>query len=456
MTRGDLTALALVLGVAACGAGGAGEPPCTGGFHVCRGQIRDADGRAVILRGINISGGNKAAPYLDYHQAGDVARIRHDWSMNAVRWVMPWAAVEPTRGGYDDAYLDQVRTRLDWARDNGVLVVLDMHQDVYGEGFGYNGAPRWTCDEARYAAFVPHDPWPINYTDPNVIACFDALWTDDALGAAFAAAWQHVAARLGDHPAVLGFDVINEPHWGSYPVVHFERDRLAPFEARVITAVRAAAPGWLAFVEPASSRNLGIPTSLTRFDAGDIVYAPHAYDAQAEQGHGFDPARRDDFVENLALLRQEADALGAALWIGEYGGLESDPQVGAYMAAAYDGAAAARASTMYWDDARGGYGPTDADGHEVAAITDAIVRPYPARIAGDPEPWSYDPATRALTVRWRGDAAIAAPTEIVWPARLAPAGVAVACDGCASTVDGDVVSISGTGGGDVTVTLTPR
>ena len=28
--------------------------------------------------------------------------------------------------------------------EHGVHVILDMHQDVYGEGFGGNGAPRWT------------------------------------------------------------------------------------------------------------------------------------------------------------------------------------------------------------------------------------------------------------------------------------------------------------------------
>ena len=46
-----------------------------------------------------------------------------------------------------------------------------MHQDVYGEGFGFDGAPRWTCDAARYAAFVPRTPWFLSTLDPNVMAC---------------------------------------------------------------------------------------------------------------------------------------------------------------------------------------------------------------------------------------------------------------------------------------------
>ncbi len=439
----------LLVGWAACG-GNAGEV-CTGGWHVCRGQIRDEAGRAVILRGMNVSGDNKASPYLGWAQQPDVARMRDDWGMNGMRWVMPWAAVEPTRGVYDDAYLASVRARLDWAQAAGIAVVLDMHQDVFGEGFGFDGAPRWACDEARYAAFVPQAYWSLDYTDANVIACFDGLYTDDNVSGAFVDAWAHVAQVLGDHPAVIGFDTINEPHWGSYAVARFERDRLEPFDARIIDAVRAQAPGWLAFVEPANSRNLGIPTSLQPFAQRDVVYAPHAYDEQAEQSGTFDPAHRGDFLANIALLRQEADHLGAALWIGEYGGVSSDPQVGAYLDAAYDGAAAALGSTMSWSYSHGGYGPIDASGAEIPAMTGALVRPYPSRIAGDPTAWTYDDTTGTLTVTWTNDPSIAAPTEIIVPARFgAPT---VTCDGCTVTIANDVVSITTAARGAVTATV---
>src|SRR5262249_22825346 len=159
------------------------------------------------------------------------------------------------------------------------------------EGFGFDGAPRWTCDEANYAAFVPQQPWGLNYTDSHVMACFDHLWTDAGTGAAFAAAWRHVAEQLESQPAILGFDPINEPSWGSFPVATFERDHLQPFYEQVITAVRAVAPRWLAFVEPSNSRNLGFSTSLRGFSSEGVVYAPHLYDAQAEQSGQFDPSR---------------------------------------------------------------------------------------------------------------------------------------------------------------------
>src|SRR5262249_60890090 len=146
---------------------------------------------------------------------------------------------------------------------------------LYGEGFGGgNGGRRWTCDEARYAAFQPTTPWFLNYLD--------------------------------------------QPFWGSHPVDRFEADTLGPFYDAVIAAVRAEAP-WLAFVEPASSRNVGYPSRL-RVASPDAVYAPHAYDAAAESGGGFDPTHPADYIANVMALADEARAMGAALWIGGAGG----------------------------------------------------------------------------------------------------------------------------------------
>lgn len=61
--RRVLLASAICFG--ACGDDGATAPPplCTGAWHVCGGHLRDATGRAAILRGMNV--GKKEAPYLD-------------------------------------------------------------------------------------------------------------------------------------------------------------------------------------------------------------------------------------------------------------------------------------------------------------------------------------------------------------------------------------------------------
>lgn len=448
-----LVTLAVVLG--ACGERAPGPRPA-GRWHVAGGHLRDPEGRAAVLRGVNLAGAHKRAPYFGFHGPDDLARVRRDYGMNALRFLVSWAAVAPARDRFDEAYLDAVAERMDWAAAAGLVVVLDMHQDVYGEGFPVgNGAPRWTCDEAHYAAFVPRSPWFLSYTDPHVVACYDGFWGSDELQAAYAAAWRRLAERLGDHPAVIGFDVMNEPFWGSAGLAELDRERLGPLYARVVAAVREAAPGWVAFLEPSSARNLGIASQLDPFAFTDVAYAPHSYDAAAEAGNGFDPARREEILANVADLRHEADRLGAALVIGEYGGNADHPGIGAYMDAQYDAAAAALAGTFYWAyDRDDGYGLERPDGAGKPALLDAVVRPYPARVGGDPVSFGFDEATRAfsLAYRARGEA----PTELVLPARAYAGGIDLDCTGCARhELRGDVLVVHA-GAGDVALRVTPR
>ncbi len=405
-------------------------PPRPEGWHVSGGALRAADGRAVILRGVNLANAHKTAPYFGFHELPDFRRVREDWGMNSVRLLILWAAIEPAPGAYDEAYLDQVERRLDWARQAGLLVVLDMHQDVYGEGFGGDGAPRWTCDEAHYEAFEPISPWFLNYQNEHVIACFDALWNSDELMDRYAGAWRRVAERFAGHEAVVGFDVMNEPHWGS-TLFSFEEDKLQPFYERVVTAVREPAPHWVAFLEPSASRNIGLPTGLTPFSFPNVVYAPHGYDTEAEQGKGFDESRREALLIKLGELRADATMLGAALWIGEYGGTADSPGITEYMDAEYDGQGEVAAGSAYWAyDRDGGYGLLAPDGSEKAALLDVIVRPYPMRVAGDPVRFSFDETSRTFTLEWRPDPTLEAATELSVPWRTYPDGYSVSCDGC--------------------------
>ena len=69
--------------------------PVPSGYHVTGGFLRDPEGRALLLRGMNLSGEQKEAPYLDFHQLPDYQRVRDPWGMNAIRFITTWAAIEP-------------------------------------------------------------------------------------------------------------------------------------------------------------------------------------------------------------------------------------------------------------------------------------------------------------------------------------------------------------------------
>ncbi len=438
-------ALALVAGACSSEPAAAPRPDRT---HVEGGAIVQRDGRTLVLRGANVAGSQKNPPYLGAYTKDELVALRREWGFDAARFIITWAAIEPQKGVYDDAYLAALDERISWCEQAGLYVILDMHQDIYGEGFvlgGGDGAPKWTCDASHYGAFVPQNPWYFNALEPNVVACVDGFWGSDELRAHYTEAWRRVAAKLKGHTGILGFDPMNEPAWGSYSMLGYEADLLTPLYLAVTKAVRAEAPGWLAFLEPGASRNLGVSTKLVKFPFADVVYSPHSYDRDAEGGTAFDDAKRKGILDNFGALRGEADALGGALWIGEYGGQSNLPGVTAYMDAEYDGAAQVGASSMYWsyDKNDGGYSLYDASGTKKQVLFDVVARPYPMLVAGKLQRWEYDESSRAVSVFFTPDASIArtAPTEIVLPPHLYPNGVTVDCGGCKTETGDGVVRV---------------
>ena len=175
--------------------------------------IRDAQGRELVLHGTNFSSASKSDPdrLPSWATRDDVLRLSGDWGFNFVRYLIFWDAVEPTPGDIDEAYLDAVAGYLDWLHEAGIRVVLDMHQDVYSSVFCCDGAPAWAVrDDGE--PFEPQPVWFANYFQPAVVRAWDNFWDADGphadLQQHFAAAWAAVAARLGDHPAVLGYDIL--------------------------------------------------------------------------------------------------------------------------------------------------------------------------------------------------------------------------------------------------------
>jgi endoglycosylceramidase len=226
---------------------------------------------------------------------------------------------------------------------------------------------------------------------------------------------------------------MNEPYWGSLAPDVFEANRLAPLYVSVANAVRAQKPDLLLFAEPAASRNLGLASKLPPLGVGGVVYAPHSYDGDAERGLGFDPSRRAVLMDNVAKLKLEADALGAALVLGEYGGVAANPGIAEYMDATYAATGVAAAGALYWhygkDD---GYGLLAADGGVKPALLAAVARPFPERTAGEPRGFWVDGGVFEAT--WSPDPAVTAPTVIAVPTETWPAGFTAQCTGCTATV----------------------
>jgi endoglycosylceramidase len=220
-----------------------------------------------------------------------------------------------------------------------------------------------------------------------------------------------------------------------------------------VARVRAEAEHWLAFLEPSSARNLGLPTHLPEFSFDRVVYAPHSYNADAEAGLGFDPAARAALVANVQQFKVEAERWGGAVWIGEFGGNANHPGIAEYMGAQYDAAGLIGAGQMYWEYSQNdGYGFLDSGGEEKPLLAAALVRPWPERIYGNDLSWSFEAATRTFHLSYHPVVGTSAPSELVIPPRVYPEGFAVECGGCRyETPAGRLKILDPTGG----VTVTP-
>ena len=385
--------------------------------------LRDDRGGVVLLRGTNVTGDSKSPPDFlpdDYVIAADFARLRDELGMNAIRFLIFWEAVEPEEGLYDDAYLAEVRRRIEEAGAAGLRVIVDMHQDVYGRGFNSDGAPRWSCDEALYDAFEPPAEWYLGYFEPEVQTCFDRLYGDPRIRGAFAAAWQRVAEALADVDAVFGYEVLNEPHWGTSSVRTFEQTTLPAFYEECIDAIRSADPEAYVFIAPSSTVNVGLRTRLDPPDRPRLVYAPHIYPGGLEQGSGWSGTRAS-LDAWLAGLREDAIAMDLPLVVTELGARASVPGATQYLADVYDALDAAAFGAMQWDAGREGYGLWDAE-LVAGPVALAIARPHPARVAGLPRAFAWDAEAGIFTLEWDEDGSALGDTVLTAPTLAFPSG----------------------------------
>lgn len=358
--------------------------------------LRDDQGRAVLLRGVNWSGGWKLAPYGRDATEGEIERIAaRGW--NHVRLLTSWAAIMPEDGRIDRDYLANLRRRAAWAAKHGVWVVADMHQDIYGEGItskGWplgNGGPKWTCA----AEVTLLDPWMINYIQDDIAGCYDRMYTDAHLVARFAEAHQALLETLGDLPNFLGVELLNEPFIGTASPLAFDRDVLLPFYTQVYARVATAAAGKLIFAEPSIVKNLASLGLLPAMPAPQSVYAPHLYDVSMELGTGYNgDTSYLDF--RFDVDPHDAACLGVPVWWGEWG----NPPAGDDAARRYIGDFAARADRVYGGWAFWESGLADSRPAVAAALSRAYVEAAP----GEPD-FAYDPDARRLTATIVGDGA---------------------------------------------------
>jgi endoglycosylceramidase len=423
--------------------------------------LRDGLGRVVFLRGVAAGGRSKFAPYVPFDYAsGQFAQaldqyMSHaaSWGIDAMRVPFTWAALEPTQGQNDSAWLAQYKQILDAAWAHGIWTVIDFHQDVYCESFCGDGFPSWTVPDAGPSH---HDcpTWGFEYlTDSDVRHAFDELWSDaSTVMPLYLSAWDLMIGQFQAEPGVVGFEPINEPGPGTADPATFEAATLTAFFTQMVTRMRQAAPNALVFVGAPPLDGTELQTQLQRPAGDGIVFAPHFYPQTLSPGQ---------VTTQMQPWATIGSSWNVPVFVGEFGEPYQTAGVLEYITACFGALDALGMSGTQWEYSVSAdvwnaetYGMVAPDGGEYP-VAQALIRPFARAVAGSSIAQAWDATSSTFTLSY---APTSGTTEVQLPPRAYPSGYRVdVAGGCFDTtsVPGRMLVQPGSGAAKVTVTIAP-
>jgi endoglycosylceramidase len=438
-------------------------------------QLVDSQGRTVILHGVNVV--FKRSPYLPHGKAErtsfnarDVARLR-SWGFNTVRLGLSWKALMPTPGVVDQAYLRRVLAITQLMEKKGIFYLLDMHQDLWSERFGGNGAPDWATKDDGIP-FTSPAGFPLDYAAPAVGRSFTNFYENrDGIRDQYRRAWEAVARAVRGKPYALGFDLMNEPSCELQvdppcripPFPEAYSRWLLPFYDDLIPALKRADPTHPSFYEEGVTVNFGYPTQIGRaplpaWKHRGSVLSHHVYCSTVFRSVPCSAQEPDAFRE----ARESTKRNGVAALLTEFGATDDVSTLRRIV----DLADRNGEGWQYWqyktyDDptTQSSSEPGGADAESIVSAAGKVKtaklrvleRAYPSRIAGSGAKWTYNDRTGRFRMTWRASRGGVTIVEI--PHSRFGRDVSVTFSGGvrSAVANGGVLAVQATGRSTVTV-----
>jgi endoglycosylceramidase len=429
--------------------------------------ITDADGRVLLLHGVNLVAKVDGETPAQMGFGEDDAQFLADNGFDVVRLGLTAGSVMPSPGVIDTAYLASFRETIDILTAHGLLVLVDLHQDGWGPSLGSDGFPDWMT--ITHGAENTHTDFPLYYvTNPAIQAAFDSFWNDETgpgdvtLQARTGAIFQALADVVADNPGVLGYDLLNEPWPGTvWNACAFDSQgcpqqdaALDAYHARMATAIRQQDPNRLLFGEPYVLFNFGTARTNITLPGGDpnsgMSYHLYTTDVALE------PQVQDFAIQWAAetcgaLLNTEWGATTDVAAIDRQAD-ELDSSLVPWIFWSYD-ENVVRAMTEPVSDATIN-----------ETVANALTRPHPRSVAGTPLANQYDSVARTLQFVYSTDrvdggswpAGIATELQIAARTYLEGYDVRVTGGRVTSAANADVLTVVADAGADtVTVDVFP-
>jgi endoglycosylceramidase len=407
------------------------EVPTSVALSTSSTALIDELGREITLRGVNAGGRSKMPPYAPfdfeeggYQQALDVYLDRAEaWGLNVLRVPFSWQALEPTQGSDDLDYLSRYDALIDGAWERGMWTIVDFHQDIYAENYCGDGFPGWTLNVETLPE--PHfdcSNWFLSYIiDPAVQAAYNDFWADThGAQTAFKAMWDRMAERYAEHPGVMGFEIINEPHGGTMEDTEWATNVATPFYSEMAARIHDIAPDKLVFFDSTGLDAIRATTQLERPEGDQLVFAPHFYDAAVFAGGSQLSLDYEPALQRWKTLGNDWDI---PVLLGEFGIQPDHPQASAYVRNHYESFDKLGLHATYWEYSTSTeiwnyetLSITDEGGEEYSEIVDEMVRPYAHAVAGRITSALYNAETKTYALSF--DATADGVTEIVLPERI--------------------------------------
>lgn len=383
--------------------------------------ITDANGRVVIIRGINVVPDRETDAPSDLGFGNDDAVFLARQGLSVVRLGVWLGLLEPQPGLWDRKYLGRIEKTVNILGSHGVRTILDFHQDKYSDAVGGRGLPDWMVQTDGLPSISTGSA--VDYfANPAQKRAWDHFRANDpgpngvGLQDSYAAAWRKVAKRFATNPDVVGYEIMNEPIPGSPGLTcfqvgcaTFDQDAMTSFLERVIAAIRAVDRLTMIYYEPHVFFNIGVPTYIGKIEDPHLGFSFHDYCLSFISSgslEGCDAA--DEKVFDNAEARARAP-FGDALLLSEFGSTDQRSALEPML----QRADRRMVSWLFWnyDDymcfgtcAKGAF-VEDLNQSPIAdnvnqKLAHMLVRPYPRAVAGTPEAFHFDPGTRVFKLRY--------------------------------------------------------